>query len=131
MVEVEVELVHEGMSLTARRIAALTDEFGADRERDLEVDVELLVDRERERLGHALERAGEHDRRPKLADSACERERPAAAEASSRERKRDRKNVRPGPAPSVRAAPVSEASTASKAEIRREGKTGSRRKSPP
>ena len=65
------------------------DEHGADRERDVEVDVELLVDRQRERLRDALERAGEHDRRAELADPARERERPAGAEPTGCQRQGD------------------------------------------
>ena len=89
MGEVDAER-HRVRSLTERRIGRADDhEHGADREGDVEVDVELLVDRERERLGDALERAGEHDRRAELADPAGERERRAGAEPARGERQRD------------------------------------------
>ena len=119
MGEIEPERVHAGTSLTASRSSGADDhEQGADRERRVEVDVELLVDGERERLRHALERAGEHDRRAELADPARERERrsrrrgrrPASGSAT-------RQNVRAGPAPSVRAAAGSVGSTPSNAAI--------------
>ncbi len=75
------------MSLTERRTTALSDDQQrADRQRDVEVDVELLVDRERERLRDALQRAGEHDRRAELAEPAREGERGARAETAARER---------------------------------------------
>src|SRR5581483_11798055 len=61
----------------------------AHRERLREVDVELRVDRERQRLRHALQAAREHDRRPELADPARERERRAGAEPAGGERERD------------------------------------------
>ena len=93
------------------------DELGADRERDVEGDVELLVDGERKGLRHALKRAGEHDRGAELADPAREAERPAAPSPPDASGRATRKNVRAGPAPSVRAAPVSARSTDSNAEI--------------
>ena len=78
---------HRVVSLTERRTSALIDDQErADRERDVEVDVELLVDRERERLRDPLQRAGEHDRRAELAEPAREGERGARAEAAARER---------------------------------------------
>ena len=78
---------HRVTSLTERRTSALDhDEKRADRERDVEVDVELLVDRERERLRDALQRAGEHDRRAELAEPARERQRRSGAETAARER---------------------------------------------
>ena len=109
----DVERRHEGISLTVRRTAALDDdEPGADREGRVEVDVELLVDREGERLGDALQRAGEHDRGAELADAAGERQRRAGGRArSARAGSATRPNVRAGPAPSVRAASVSVEST--------------------
>ena len=77
---------HDGISLTARsRTALASDELGADRESRVEVDVELLVDRERERLGDALERSGEHDGRAELPEPARECERGARTEATGRE----------------------------------------------
>ena len=96
----------EGSSLTARRMADADEhEQGADREGDVEVLVELRVDRERQRLGDALQAAGEHDRRAELAEPARE------ARASSRRRGRPRRagarragTSRAGPAPSVRDA---------------------------
>ena len=114
-----LERVHRGHQLDGEEDGgADDDELGADRERDVEVDVELLVDRERECLRDALERAGEHDRRAELADARgrtrapSRAPRPPAASGSA-----TRKKVRAGPAPSVRAAPVSDGSTASKAEM--------------
>ena len=56
---------------------------------DVEVDLELRVDRERQRLRHALEAAGEHDRRAELAEAARECERLAGREAAARERQHD------------------------------------------
>ena len=54
MGEVDVER-HRVNTLTSRRVVALMiTSSAADREGDVEVDVELLVDRERERLGDAL-----------------------------------------------------------------------------
>ena len=49
----------------------------------MEVDVELLVDGERERLRDALQAAGEHDRRAELAEATRERERLAGGEADA------------------------------------------------
>ena len=57
------------------------DEERADRERDVEVLVELRVDRERQRLGHPLQAAGEDDRRSELTEPARERERRGGARA--------------------------------------------------
>ena len=51
--------------------------------------VERAVDRERQRLGHALQAAREHDRRAELAQAARERERLAGREAAARERQHD------------------------------------------
>ena len=50
---------------------------------------ELLVDRERQCLRHALQAAGEHDRRAELAQPAGERERLAGREPAARERQHD------------------------------------------
>ena len=47
------------------------------------------VDRERQRLGHLLEAAGEHDRRAELAEAARERKRLAGGETAARQRKHD------------------------------------------
>ena len=50
--------------------------------------LELVVDRERKRLGPALQAAGEHDRRAELAEPARQAERLAGDEAAARERQR-------------------------------------------
>ena len=65
------------------------DEQCADRQGEVEVDLELGVDRQRQRLRDALEAAGEHDRRAELPDPAGEGERRTGAEAAERERQRD------------------------------------------
>src|SRR5205823_12386143 len=64
------------------------DEQRAHREGGVEVEGELLVDRKRERLGHAAEAAGEHDRRAELPERAGEGERRAGSEPAARERQR-------------------------------------------
>ena len=51
--------------------------------------LELVVDRERQRLRPALEAAGEQDRRAELAEPAREAERLAGEEPAARERQRD------------------------------------------
>src|SRR5205085_11244867 len=51
------------------------DEEAADRERRVEVLLELRVDGKRQRLRHPLQAAGEDDRRAELAEPAGERER--------------------------------------------------------
>ena len=86
----EVSERHRRRSLTEEEQgSADDDEHGADRERGVEVDVELLVDRERERLGHALQRAREHDRRAELAEPARKRQSGTGAEPAGGERERD------------------------------------------
>ena len=110
---------HRVVSLTDRRtVALMTMSSALIASATVEVDVELLVDRERERLRDALERAGEHDRGAELAEPSREGERSAGAEPAARERKHRRAGRRVlGPAPSVRAAAGSVGSTASNAEI--------------
>src|SRR6059036_1000324 len=51
------------------------DEQGTDRQRRVEVLLELCIDRERQRLRHALQAAGEDDRCAELAEAARKRER--------------------------------------------------------
>ena len=65
------------------------DEHAAHRERRVEVPVELGVDRERQRLGDALQAAGEHDRGAELAEPAREREREPGDQPAARERQDD------------------------------------------
>ena len=88
---VEDELCHEqdqaggtraGRALT-RTSTALIASGG------VEVEIELRVDRERQRLRHALEAAGEHDRGAELAEPARERERQPGDEPAAREREHD------------------------------------------
>ena len=56
MIEGDGERVHEASSLAVRRMPTLTDdEERAEREGDLEVLVERVVDGERRRLGDAPE----------------------------------------------------------------------------
>ena len=65
------------------------DEERADRQRRVEVLVELRVDRERQRLRHPLQAAGEDERCAELTEAAGKRERRRGAEATGGERKRD------------------------------------------
>ena len=65
------------------------DEEGADRERDVEVDVELRVDRERKRLCHPLEASCEEDGGAELADPSCERKCRSGAETARGQRQGD------------------------------------------
>ena len=73
------ENCHERSSRRERSRARLkSDEYRAHGDGRVEVaGAELGVDRERQRLRHALEAAGEHDRRSELADAAGDREREA------------------------------------------------------
>ena len=83
---------------------AQNHEQDADRERDVEVRVELLVDAEREGLRLAAHVAGEDDRRPELPDAAGEREHPPGEQPPAASGSEMRTNVRAGEEPSVRAA---------------------------
>ena len=60
------------------------DEERADCQCDVEVRVELGIDRERQRLGHPLEAAGEDDRRAELSEPARQRQRRGRAEPARR-----------------------------------------------
>ena len=81
--------VHDGRSLTVRSTATLTTtRKRAEGQRDVEVEVELRVDGERQRLRHALQAAGEHDRRAELAEPARERERGGRREPAGGEGER-------------------------------------------
>ena len=94
------------------------DQQGADREREVEVEVERLVDRQRERLGDAAQAAGEHERRAELADPAGEGEGSARRRARLRRAAARRaRTSRAGPAPRVRAAWVSAGRLLSKAAM--------------
>src|SRR5690348_17700492 len=53
--------------------------------RSVEVLVELVVDGERQRLGHVLQAPREHDRRPELPQPAREREREPGDQPRSEE----------------------------------------------
>ena len=93
------------------------DEQRADRERDVEVVVELGVDGERQRLGDprrlpANMIVAPNSPRPRANASAAPAARPPRASGSAM-----RKNVRAGPAPSVREASTRFGSTASNAAI--------------
>ena len=93
-----MERLHASTSFAVRRMRALATTRSAPIASALSnVDVELLVDGERERLRDALERAREHDRRAELSEPARERERRAGAEPSSGKRKRDTRERPPGP----------------------------------
>src|SRR5207244_6282375 len=61
------------------------NELGADRERGVEVHLELGVDGQGESLGHALQAAGKQERRPEFAEPSGQRERRRGAESSGRE----------------------------------------------
>ena len=93
------------------------DQRGADRERRVEIDVELLVDRERERLGDALQRAGEHDRRAELAEPAREDRAAPAPSPPAASGSAMRANVRAGPGAEGPRGGGSVGSTASNAAI--------------
>ena len=81
---------HLVMNLTDNRTSALTTISRAlIASATVKLEVELLVDRERERLRDALERAGEHDRRAELAQAPGEGERGAGPEAALGEREHD------------------------------------------
>src|SRR4029079_13746701 len=74
-------------------------ELRADRESGVEVDVELLVDGEGERLRDALKRPGEHDRRPELAETPRERQRGPRPQPARGEGQRDTCERHTGPLP--------------------------------
>src|SRR5439155_10943882 len=65
------------------------DEERADRKSRVEVLFELRVDRERQRLRHSLQAAGEDDRRAELAEPAGKCQRRGGAEPSGCERQRN------------------------------------------
>ena len=87
---VEDERCHVSpMSEAGEEDDADEDEHAAHRERRVEVRVELGVDRERQRLRHLLQAAGEHDRRAELAEPARERQREPGDQPAARERQHD------------------------------------------
>ena len=86
--------VHEGSSLTARRTATLTTTRNAPRrERDVEVDVELRVDGERQRLGLAGRLPANMIVAPNSPSAARERERRGRGETAGGEGRRHAANV--------------------------------------
>ena len=88
------------------------------RERAVEVGAEAVVDRERDGLGDALERAGEHQRGAELAERAAQRERARRRPGrASRPGSSPAQKPRASEAPSVRDASSSVRSTDANAAI--------------
>ena len=86
----EGDRCHERAILSVRSRTALTrTRSAAHRECRVLVQVELVVDRERQRLRDALEASREHDRRAELADSARERQSEPGDQPAAREREHD------------------------------------------
>ena len=92
----------EGETQGDEESAADDDEERAHRERRRKVQIEGGVDRERQRLGDALEAAREHDRGSELAEPAREGERLAPGEPAPSEGEDDAEE-RPRPAGAERA----------------------------
>ena len=128
--DVDVEEVHERTSsLEAQQDrGADDDQQHADRDRLIEVGVEQGVDGQRQRLGGALEAAGEQDRRAELADPARERDRRRRAEPAAGQRDRDPQHP-PQRARAERAGDVEQrrVDAPRRRRSRRAGRTGWRR----